>query len=361
MIYLSEGLLYISFALLMGALLLRLVPVSKRPAILIPDGLLIGCALAIPLLTFVPIDRLVKLYAKEFELSYGEMLKSILLDVHAGTAWIWTTLGSIGLALLLGMKWFRGDKHTTKAALLMTMLLIVWLGYASHASSLSSLTGLVAHTAHFLAFSIWIGILFVISWFSIHDDNWPAFLKWFSPVAIISVVVTLLAGITLMAYTTPQYVNAWILPYGQALLIKHLLILPLLLFAYTNGFLYKSVAARNHPFRPLKWLRIESSIALLVLAATAYMGQQAPPHTLKETLQTVSPSPLFTWLYKGSFSPDITLSFNIQMESLLMFAAAALMLVGVVWTYRANRPVPAILMSLMMAAFIYFGLMFSIA
>lgn len=361
MIYVSEGLLYVCFAILTGSLLLRIVPERSRPAIRVPDGLLLACAVAIPLLSFVPVHQLASLYAKDFELSYFEMLKSILLDVNAGKAWIWTALGSIGLAVLLGVKAFRNDKHMPKVALFVTVLLIVWLGYASHASSLSSIKGLVVHSTHFLAFSIWIGILFVAGWFSRSDGNWPAFLRWFSPVAIVCVTVTLLAGITLMTFTTPEYVNAWMLPYGQALLVKHLLIVPLLLFAYTNGFLYKSIAAKRSDFKPLKWLRVEGAFALLVLAATAFLGQQAPPHTVKETLQTVSPSPLFAWLYKNSFSPDLTLRLSFQMESLLMLAAAALVAAGAVWSFRLNRPMPAFLLGLLVAAFAYFGLMFSVA
>ncbi|MFD0588249.1 copper resistance D family protein [Paenibacillus sp. GCM10027627] len=344
-----------------GSLLLRLVPERKRPAVYVPNALLLACALAIPLLSFVPIHQLAALFARDFDMSYIDMLKSVLLDVNSGKAWIWTAIGSIGLAVLLGLKAFRNDKHMPKVALFITLLLIVWLGYASHASSLSSIKGLVIHTTHFLGFSIWIGILFVVGWFSKDSSNWPAFLKWFSPVAILSVVVTLLAGLALMAFTTPQYVNSWIIPYGQALLIKHLLILPLLLFAFTNGFLYKSVAAKDRGFNPVKWLRVESVIALLILAATAFMGQQSPPHTLKETLQTVAPSPLFTWLYEDAFSPDISLKMTLGLESVLMFAAAAVMVAGILWSYRANRPLIAFSMGLLTAAFGYFGLMFSVS
>ncbi|MBH5317095.1 CopD family protein [Paenibacillus sp. GSMTC-2017] len=361
MIYLSEGLLYISFAILVGSLLLRLVPEHARPAVHVPNTLLLACAIAIPILSFVPLHKLAQLFAKEFEMSYVDMMKSLLLEVNSGKAWIWTTVGSIGLAVLLGLKSFRNDKHTPKVALFVTLLLIVWLGYASHASALSSFKGIVVHTLHFLGFSVWIGILFVVSWFAKDENNWTPFLKWFSPVAIISVLITLIAGFTLMTFTTPQYVNAWMIPYGQMLLIKHVLILPLLLFAYTNGFGYKRAAKLNSDFNPKRWLKIESIIALLVLAATAIMGQQSPPHNLQETLQSVSPSPLFTAIYKGSFSPDMLLQFTIQLESVLMFVAALIMIAGVIWTHRSNRLIPSFMMGVLSAVFLYFGLMFSIA
>jgi len=361
MIYASEALLYIAFAILTGALVLRIVPASKRPAIAVPDSMLAGCAVAIPLLSFLSLHDLTMQYAELFELSYGDMLKSMLMDMAIGKAWLWTTIGSVGIVLLLSLKSFKNDKHTPKVALFVTLLLIVWLGYASHASSLFTFKGLVTHSAHFMAVSIWIGVLFVVSWFAKNDDNWVPFLRWFSPVAIIAVFVALIAGLLLMSFTTPEYVKSWILPYGQMLLIKHVLIVPLLLFAYTNGFLYKKLAAKQAGFNPRRWLRAESVVALLVLAATAVMGQQAPPHTVKETLQSVSPSPLFTSLYNKPFSPDIELSLTFTMEGVLMLAAAAVMAAGVLLMYRSNKPLPAFAMGLLTAVFGYLALMFSIA
>lgn len=361
MIYISESLLYICFAILTGALLLRLVPERHKPAVQVPNRLLLACAIAIPILSYVPIHKLAILFAQDFDMSYGSILKSILLDINTGKAWLWTAIGACGLAMLLGLKSFRDDKHMPKVALFVTILLIIWLGYAGHASSLYGFRGLLTHTAHFLGVSVWIGVLFIVSWFSKDHANWPAFLRWFSPVAIGSVLVTLLAGFTLMTFTTPEYINAWMLPYGQMLLIKHLLILPLLLLAYTNGFGYKKLAERNAAFNPKRWLRAESVIALFVLVVTGILGQQTPPHTVKETLQTVSPSPLFTSIYKESFSPDITLQFTLHMESILMLSAALLMAGGLLWMHRMNRLIPAFIMGILTAVFGYFGLMFAIA
>ncbi|MNH35494.1 hypothetical protein D3C79_961820 [compost metagenome] len=102
-------------------------------------------------------------------------------------------------------------------------------------------------------------------------------------------------------------------------------------------------------------------IALLVLVATAVLGQQAPPHTVKDTLQSVAPSPLFTSLYKGAFSPDLSLTFTLSLESLLMLAAAAVMAGGLLWLYRSNRLIPAFIMGLFTVVFGYFGLMFGVA
>lgn len=84
MIYISEGLLYICFALLTGALLLRLIPEHYRPTIVVPSGLLLALCFFIPFLSFIPIHYQARLFAEQFDLSYWDMLKSLLLDVKSG-------------------------------------------------------------------------------------------------------------------------------------------------------------------------------------------------------------------------------------------------------------------------------------
>lgn len=361
MIYISEALLSLCFALLMGSFIIRIVPVTLRPEVSVPDWLLLICTIAIPILSFVPIHQSALLFAKDFGTPYGQMVKSILLDINSGKAWVWTLISSIGLSFLLALRSFRTDKHMPKVGLFITLLLIIWLGYASHASSLYGTKGLIVHSAHFMAAAAWIGVLLVVGWFSKDSANWNRFLSWFSTLALGCVFITIAAGLTLMTFTTPEYVNSWMLPYGQLLLIKHLLILPLLLFAYTNGFGYKRIFAKNDGFNPRPWLKAESIIAVVIFAVTGALGQQTPPHDVSDTLQTVSPSPLFTSIYKGSFSPDMALRYSANLESILLIAAAAIMAVGLIWMYKSNRIVPAFIMGLLTSIFGYFALMFGIA
>ncbi|MFF2094050.1 copper resistance D family protein [Paenibacillus sp. NPDC058174] len=361
MTYVSEALLYLCFAILTGTFLLRLVPDNRRPDIAVPNGLLLVCVIAIPLLSFVPIHQSALLFAKEFETPYGTMIKSILIDIKAGKAWIWTLVASLGLTVLLALPSFRNDKHMPKVGLFITLLLAVWLGYASHASTLYGTKGLIVHSAHFIAVTVWIGILLIAGWFSRNEQHWESFLGWFSPVAIGCFLIAIIAGIMLMSFTTPQYVSAWMLPYGQLLLIKHLLLLPLLLFAYTNGFGYRSMIKRSSSFNPRPWLKAESAAALLVFIVTGILGQQTPPHNVKDTLQSVSPSPLFTSIYQDSYSPDLVLGLHPNLASLLMLAAAFIMIGGFFLMYRSNRLAPASAMGLLASVFGYFALMFGLS
>lgn len=359
MSYVSEALLYLCFAVLTGTFIMRVVPEHRRPEIHTPSWLLLLCALAIPLLEYVPIHKSAVLFAKDTDIPYGQMVKSILLELHNGKAWIWSAVASVGLAFLLGLPSFRNDKHMPKVGLFIMFLLILWLGYASHATSLYGTKGWLVHSAHFLAVNAWIGVLLAASWFSAGSSSWEAFLAWFSPLAIGCMLITFIAGIALMTFTTPQYVNSWMLPYGQMLLLKHLLIVPLLLFAYTNGFGYRKKLKANGSFNPRPWLKAESMIALLLFIATGVLSQQTPPHDVKETLQTVSPSKLFTAIYNGHFSPDLSLKLSVGLDTVLMLAAALVMIYGLFQMYRDNKILPAFVMGLMTTVFGYFALMFS--
>ncbi|MFD2116434.1 copper resistance D family protein [Paenibacillus yanchengensis] len=361
MLYVTEGLLYISFAIITGALILSVVPETKRPAIAVPSWLVSLAIIAIPILSFAPIHQLTSDYVVSLDMSYGEMVKVIILDFNMGKSWLWTTIGSIGLLLITSLKLFRNDRKVIYAALFILVLLFVWLGYSSHSASILPIQGLIAHTLHFMAVSVWIGILFVISWFSTDNNNWSSFLRWFSPVAIIAVTITIVAGLVLMTIVSPQYLNAWMLPYGQWMLLKHLLLIPLLLFALSNGFIYPTVIKQHPHFKPVKWLRLESIIALLVLFVTAIMGEQAPPHNVQDTLQYYSPSGMFTSLYRGNYTPDLQLTLTFTMESILMLIAAAIMAYTVVWSYRKQYPYAALGSGLLATVFGYFGLMFAIA
>lgn len=361
MIYVSEALLYVCFALLTGTFIIRMVPERLRPGVRVSNVLLAACALAVPVLSFAPIHKTAAIFAGEFDMPYFTILKQVLTDLDAGKAWLWTLIGSLGLTALLSLRSFRDDQHMPKVGLFITLLLVVWLGYASHSASLYGFKGIFVHSAHFLAVTVWIGVLFVAGWFARDHENWLPFLRWFSPLAIVCVLVSIGAGLILMTFTTPEYINSLMLPYGQMLAVKHLLLLPLLLFAYTNGFGYRQTLRRNESFNPRPWLRAESIFALLVFIATGILGQQTPPHNVAETLRTVSPSPMFTAIYRGSFSPDLKLAVSFPPESLLLWAAAVIMAVGLIWMYRSNRVKLALVMGALVSVFGYFGLMFAIA
>lgn len=366
-VYISECLLYIAFSLIISSFLLQLIEDKYRPNIVMPSYFIPMCIALIPILSYAPIHQVAASYADSFKLDYFSMMKSILLDLQIGQAWIWTAIGSAGLLIINTVPVFKQDRHMPKVSFLLTLLLTVWFGYASHAASLSTIKGLAVHAGHFLAVILWLGILFIVAWFSKPPQHWHAFLNWFSPFAVCCVLLALVAGFTLMTFTTTQYVNSWIIPYGQMLLLKHISIIPLLWLGFTNGYLYKRkfiaqerLQPKEQSYNPIPLLRVESCLALLVLLLTAVMGQQTPPHSLIETLRTETPSSLFTFLFREAYSPDIQLKLHVQMDSLLLWLAALVMLYATYISFRERKAWPMLVTSLLVVAFTYLGLMFSL-
>lgn len=344
----------------MGYFILQLIPAASKPTIVFPQWLLLLCVIGIPVMSYIPLHLIVMQYADAFQLGYMPMIRSILFDLPVGEAWLWTLLGSIGLAIMVGIPAFSRDRHMPKVGLLLTLLLSVWFGFASHAASLSSFRGLIVHTGHFTSVIIWLGILFIVSWFATDYSQWTKFLRWFSPLAIVCVLISLIAGLTLMTFTTEQYNNGLMLNYGQYMLIKHIAILPLLWLAFSNGYLYPRRAKEQQPLSPRGFLRAESILALIVLIITAVMGQQAPSHNVVETLRTESPSRLFSSLYQGSFSPDLELIWQFNLNSAMLWIAALLMLYVCYIAFRQRKIWVMVLVCLLFTVLAYLGYMFGI-
>ncbi len=121
-----------------------------------------------------------------------------------------------------------------------------------------------------------------------------------------------------------DYPNSWMLPYGQSLLIKHLLIIPLLVYAMINSLFIKKKLISEIHFNPKPWARMESIIILLIFSATAALGQQSPPH--ETTVTGVGVSKMFTLFYQGQFQPEMTVQFILKSNSLILIVIALLLL-----------------------------------
>lgn len=326
MVIITETLLYFCFSILLGSLLLIVIPEEKRPVIQVPKAVILGAIMGIACLSFAPVLRIV-LYLYE-GIGFGLTLKSVLFTFGIGQAWIFTVLVSIPLFLVVLFYYPYMKNNGSNLAIILTFLLILTLGWASHAASLSPSLGLFAHTTHFLAVSVWIGVLLVVSWWSRDTSNWRSFLSWFHPLGMVCALVTIIAGFVLMYVIDifEVYTNSWLIPYGQALLVKHILIVPLLTYAFINGFLMKKRLSENPDFNPLPWTRAESVILFFIFVITAALGQQAPPHDLETLLLAEGPSRLFLLFYQGTFDPNMSVVLDVNGISLLLFLLALVFL-----------------------------------
>ncbi|WP_088051953.1 copper resistance D family protein [Virgibacillus dakarensis] len=371
---LSELILYICFSILFGSLILFMVPEDKKPPIYIPKKILYFAAILIPVAAFMPVFQTANILAADRDL--GFILKNVVLTFEIGKAWLFVVFVSIILICVLLAKNLITKKHLMMWALVLTLLMLFGYTTSSHAATITDGKGFIFHTLHFLAVTIWIGILFVVSWFSKTKDNWLTFLKWFTPVALICLAITIVAGyftmeIDINSYDDPnasifqEYQNSLIVNYGQALVLKHIFIISLVVFAFLNGVLFRR-KNNQELFNPFKWARLESVYALIVFGITAFMGQSWPPHQIYSLIKTEGASPLFNALYDGDIidtiqNADSTGIFNVTMsfefESYLLFGLGLLfMLLTIFGAVRKRSVYVSTFSSLLMIISLYFGI-----
>ncbi|HEX6922711.1 MAG TPA: hypothetical protein VF149_02715 [Bacillales bacterium] len=364
MVVATEFLLYISFALLVGGLLSYVIPSEKMPQIDVPQKLLVFCAAAVPVFAFAPILRIF-LILSEGRSELWVRFKSILFSFEIGKAWLFMLAVGILLVLLLAFNDLKKSAPLAQVACFLTLLLILAQGKAGHASTITAISGFVAHSLHFLAVMIWAGLLFTAGWFS-HGKDWRSFLRWFTPLAVVCFIVLTAAGFWTMTIDINnydhrsvsiwyEYKNSWLVDYGQALLIKHLLVIPLLVFAFLNGFLLKGRENAR------KIARIEGLVILLIFAVTGFMGQQYPPHQVQSLLAQGGPSPLFNAVYQGVIDPAMTVTLSFGWLSYILFAFALIFIGLMILSVRKNAAgLFSFLLGLLVVGSGYLGLMLGV-
>lgn len=361
MVIISETFLYLFFSILVGTFILNLVPVSLRPKIQVPKWLILLSIVGIAVLSFAPVLQLIINLGKN--LGFWRVFNVVLTSFDMGKAWIFTFLVAILLFILCYLVDVEKQKPFLYLALGLVFILILSQGWASHSKSIEQWKGLLAHSLHFLAVTLWVGIVMVVGWFAQNTENWRKFLGWFTPVAIVCVSLVVLSGFMIMSFVLAleDYATSWVLPFGQALLFKHLLIIPLLVFAFVNGFLMQRRLKLNESFNPIPWTKAEGLVLLLVFSATAALGQQAPPHTISQTLNFIAPSAIYQWFHPGEIDPNIVLTPLLSTSSVVLLAVALGLLISTVIFFRKKlRPIYAISTSLLFVILSYVVLMTSV-
>jgi hypothetical protein len=188
----------------------------------------------------------------------------------------------------------------------------------------------------------------IVSWYSKNKENWLLFLKWFTPLAILCLIAVIGSGLTLMKFVVDysEYTTSWVLPYGQALLLKHLLIIPIVAYAFINSILVKRRMVKDESFNPIPWAKDESVILWLVFSATAFLGQQSPPHDIGRTIQMKGPSNLFNLLFQGNIEDDLKVWLYFGFDSVFLSVLSLLFLSLIILSF--HRPAPlSMLMSVL--------------
>jgi putative copper resistance protein D len=146
-----------------------------------------------------------------------------------------------------------------------------------------------------------------------------------------------------------EYTNTWMLPYGQFLLIKHLLIIPLLVFACINSLFIKKKVQNDSNFNPKPWARVESLVALLIFSVTAALSNQAPPS--ESTFKNEGPSKLFRYFYQGQNLEVMHVELTVNGTG-LSFLVLSILLISLTM-YAFLKKAPALVTFLLSIFFVF--------
>ncbi|MFJ7935779.1 copper resistance D family protein [Sporosarcina sp. NPDC096371] len=357
LVIISQALLYLFFSVLVGSFILLLVPNKYRPDIKIPKRFLLISAITIPVLSFLPVLESI-LYIS-LRLGLLESFKIVLTTYTIGNAWAFTLLGSVVLVILISLTRFPEKDKSPLLGVFVTFLLILTVAWSSHAGAIDPTIGIISDFLHLTAVSIWVGILLIIAWFSINQNNWLEFLSWFSMVAVGCLTATALSGLFLMEVMVDGYIDSWIVSYGQGLLLKHLFLLPLIFYALANSSIVKYKLSKDASFNTIPWLRGESFILLTIFTITAAFSQQSPPHGNYLTNDAVSP--LFRLFHTNFINSSNTIGFVVNLNTVLFFFLSLLFIGLIVLSFlKKTSIIVSFLCSCLFVSSLYFMLMVTV-
>ncbi|MFJ8064529.1 copper resistance D family protein [Psychrobacillus sp. NPDC096426] len=357
----SEALVYTCFALLMGSYIFSLFPSDLKPKIMVSQKIKLLAVAGIAIFSFTPLLNLVTFLYEDYGL--WQTLYSIIFTFGVGRAWLFLAIFSI----ILGLYIFFFDKKTASIysiiGILLIFVLIAGLGWSSHASSISPVKGFITHFTHFASVVVWVGILMIVSWFSRNTENWVNFLKWFHVMALYCFAIVIITGLSLMNFSMEwsAYPDSWMLSYGQSLLLKHLLIIPLIGYAFINGIIMKRKLQKESNFDPRPWTKVEFFIILLIFTATGALSQQSPPSNLAHILSSEGISPLFALFYDGDIQPSLNVQFSPELNGILLgIVAFCFFVVSIISFFKKMPPLFSFLLSILVVISAYLALLLSV-
>lgn len=356
----SQALLYVSFSILIGYMVLMLVPSKLRPAIRMPVNVLAMSTVFIPVMTFIPVLSITLYIGRR--LGFFEALKIVLMTHTIGTAWCATLLLSIvlfGLIIMAARTNSIGKVPFALVGVLVTIGLVFTVAWSSHAGAVNPALGILSDFIHLLAVSVWVGVILVVGWFSRNTENWSQFLGWFTFVALSCLGATAISGFLLLDVLVDGYSDAWMVSYGQGLLMKHLMLIPLIFYALVNGLFVKYKVANDSTFNPLPGVRVEGFILLTIFMLTAFFSQQSPPHGYFLTSDAVSP--LFKMFHSDVIDASSTIGFvGNGMGIALFFGSIILYGLQVLAFFKKAPILISFLISCLFVGSVYVTIMLSI-
>ncbi|WP_413378821.1 copper resistance D family protein [Alkalihalobacillus sp. 1P02AB] len=356
MIELSNFFTYLVIALAVGILITTLNQ-KRLPSIRFTRAIMYISIISIVLLTFVPIVQLAQMLHSQFSVPIKEALVNVITTFQVGHTWITIVVISSILLIIQFVREKIPNKLAVWGQLTLWLCIVYFISLSSHSSASDGLIGILSHLIHIIAFAIWIGPLLIVSWLTKPLNDLKAFHRWFSPLAFIAVSLIILSGLILMNTLVPNYIESWSVSYGQYLLIKHLMFIPILLFGIRHVFLLKWNPLHLNEKQMQLSFRWESLFAVIIFAISAWMTEQPPPHEVDVGTER---SPLFLLFHSFTGSENnVVINWSLTGSPLLAIGSLFIIWIGYQLIQKKKVMIPIILMLIILIV-IYTGLMLSV-
>lgn len=372
MVIVSQLLLYLCLSLLMGVMLGNSVFAGHMPKFRVPKWLLISSSAGVIVFGFS--SSLAIILNMAGSLSFAGALWQVLFSFNTGRAWLFMYLISIILIAFFAFDIMEG-RAMARAGTVLVVLLAVAQSFGSHAFEQAGFWGITVHAVHLLAVMVWSGLLTILGWFTVEKVKWTDVLSWFTPLALISIIVLAVSGIftgdVVTAAADPsgeqinifqRFTNAWLTDYGQSLLFKQLLLAAILGFGIINGILYRKRLHDEPDLQIQPWIKAESSLVLIVLAVTAFMSEQAIPNQIDTIIERSGASGLFAAVYGQGLPADLTVALTFDAVGIVLLVLAAVFFGFMLYAAKMRmHAVVSLFMALCFVLSAYTGLMLSVA
>ncbi|SNZ16916.1 putative copper resistance protein D [Terribacillus aidingensis] len=320
---LMELLSYIAFSFVAGYLVFRLIR-KQEAAVQTPRSDVLAGAASAALVTSGPVINLVSVIGAQN--GYGKALLTVLFQTAAGHVW----LGIFLLAICVWVLLYVNKLPMVTLVLFLSMLFL--RAYGSHPDE--GIMNTFAHLIHLSAAVFWVGVLVHACFYTDERFNWESFLKWFSPFTAVLVMAVIGSGVVTMSFAMDMrdYGNVLMLTYGQMLLIKHIVFIPVLVFTVINMFLVKQVRQHSH-FQPLNWIRAEAFLLAIVFACSALLKSSAAPANIAEALSNAGAAPIFGSIFQRVTATSVA-TWYMSITGIVCFAGAGLFLVSILYFFK---------------------------
>ncbi|WP_099300964.1 copper resistance D family protein [Bacillus sp. Marseille-P3800] len=354
--------MYTCLALLAGLIIIQMVPTERGLDRVIPNRFMLIVTMFIPLIQLGYLIGLGRTYANFFSISLLDGIVTAMGEHILGTSFFLVLLFAVLILILIifSQKLNRFIRSGLQFILFLGIIFAVSL--SSHSASLTDgyASGAISNAIHLLSMALWTGPLFIVSLYAKHLTNGKKFHQWFSALAVFSLLLVSTSGFVMMGEIAPEYVNSWMLTYGQLLVIKHILIAPLLIFGFRHLLALSGKGASLSIEEKQRSFRFESIFVLAVFIVTAMLTESEPPHNVLRTLQNEPFSPIMNAFLTEPLMENQLIAFSPSVWSGLLLGAAVFLFFGglfVAWWFK--RTWVTVTVSIAFVLSFYVGLMTS--